>query len=307
MRNKVVKILSVAIFVVAAELLFANRVLAAEIFFGAKASDVAVGGKFEIGVYANTQGQSVNAVGGDIKFPAASFDLNGFYDGGSALPLWVKQPALSAPGTVSFAGVVPGGFNGAKEYLFSLILTAKQTGSATIAAGNEQILLNDGLGTAAAVSGAPLVLNIVAAGTAPPTFVPIADNTPPEPFAPALAKSSDVFNGKWFVTFVAQDKGAGVDHYEIREKPPAWSFASLLGAGRWVTVESPYLLHDQGLERVIEVKAVDRAGNARIVALAPSRPLPWYENYLAWLSFILLVLASAWYWSIVKKRVKHKA
>jgi hypothetical protein len=305
MRNKAVKILLVAIFVAAAGLLFANRVLAAEIFFGAKSKDVGVNSKFEVGVYVNTENETVNAVEGDINFPADAFDLDGFYTGGSVLTLWITPPAGSARGTVSFAGIVPGGFNNPKGYLFSLILTAKQKGGATISAGNESILLNDGLGTAAKVSKAPLVLNVTDISNAP-AFVPLYDATPPEPFAPQIVKNADVFDGKWFVTFAAEDKGSGIDHYEVNETPPVGSFAGLFSKNQWIKAESPYLLNDQSLRSFVYVKAVDRAGNARFAEVKPANALPWYENYLFWSIIILLAAVLVGYRLLMKKRLKNR-
>jgi hypothetical protein len=274
---------------------------AAEIFFGAKTKEVPVGSQAEIGVFANTDGEELNAVGGDIVFPADIFDVQGINDGGSAMSLWVKRPAASAPGTVTFAGITPGGLNGGKIYLFSLVLKAKQKGLATIMSKNEQILLNDGRGSAAPLSRAPLSMNVTDAGS-PVAIPPLVDRTPPEPFILQAAKSPDIFDGKWFVAFAAQDKGAGIDYYEVREAAPRFSFASLLFWRGWARAESPYLLKDQSRASGVEVKAVDRAGNQRIAALAPAERLPWYANCLFWITIVLLSGAAYWYWSFVKKQ-----
>jgi hypothetical protein len=306
MRNKKGKILAgFTVAFLAMGLLFANRVLAAGIFFGANGPDVSVNSKLEVGVYLNTENELVNAVGGEINFPADVFDFQGFYTGGSVLTLWITPPTLTASGTVSFAGIVPGGLNTPKGYLFSLILTAKQKGSATVSAGNESILLNDGLGTAASVSKAPLVLNVTDTSNSP-AFVPLYDATPPEPFTPQVVKNADVFDGKWFVTFIAEDKGAGIDRYEVMETPPIGSFAGLFSKNRWESAQSPHLLKDQSLRSSVYVKAIDRAGNVRLAEVKPMNALPLYENYLVWSVIILLAVILVGYRLLMKKRLKNR-
>src|ERR1700674_4725238 len=78
---------------------------AAGIFFGVQSKDVGINKDFEVGVFINTQNQSVNAVEGEIKFPSNYFALQGFYNGGSMLTFWIKQPTLTSDGTVSFTGL----------------------------------------------------------------------------------------------------------------------------------------------------------------------------------------------------------
>jgi membrane protein YdbS with pleckstrin-like domain len=46
----------------------------------------------------------------------------------------------------------------------------------------------------------------------------------------------------------------------------------------------PYVLKDQTLKSIIRVKAVDKAGNERIVSLQPQSAikLKWYKNWNNW-------------------------
>lgn len=275
--------------------LWAPTALAAEIFFGVNDPEVAVNEKFEVGVYAGAQGQPINAIEGDVNFPADMFSFEGILNGGSILPFLIKEPALSADGTVSFAGIVPGGYIGVKGYLFSVLLTAKQAGNATISVSNERMLINDGNGTAAELTKAPLSLKIAETGAAEP-FVPLYDNTPPEEFIPKISKDGDIFNGKWFISFVAQDKGAGIDRYEIMETPQRWSFVSLFAKDKWTAAGSPSELKDQDLKSAVYVRAIDRAGNMRTAEIAPANKIAFHENYLFWLALIILfsLVGIAW-------------
>ena len=107
---------------------------------------------------------------------------------------------------------------------------------------------------------------------------------------PEIARDPTIFDGKWFLVFATQDKGLGIDHYEIKETRYRF-FGSF---SRWISAESPYALRDQELKSYILVKAVDKAGNERIVKINPRNPLRWYENYENWIIIVLgLVIAYA--------------
>ena len=174
-------------------------------------------------------------------------------------------------GEIFFSGLVPGGFTGEDGYLFSLFFEATRQGEARIETDSEQVLLADGKGSKAAVTRAPLVLDIVGEAQAVNELTPLEDSTLPESFSPQVSRDASIFDGKWFVAFVAQDKGFGVSHYEVQE-----------GAGAWKKAVSPYLLEDQSLRSPIAVKAVDKAGNERIETLVPQNSAKWYENWLVW-------------------------
>ena len=269
-----------------------TRVFGAQLFFGVKSPMVSLGDKFEIGVFLDSKGEVINAGEGQITFPADALELDGFYTGSSILPFWVQSPALVLPGVVSFSGVVPGGFNGSKGYLFSLIFKTLKPGPAAIASNNEQILLNDGKGTLTSITRAPLTI-MVTDKAATPSFKPLYDATPPELSKPQVAQDPAIFNGNYFLTFAAQDKGSGIDHYEIMEKPPWYSIDWFFAKPQWVKAQSPQLLQDQELRSIILVKAVDVAGNQIISTNAPLHNVSWYKNYLIWIIIIVIVLAWA--------------
>ncbi|HHE65575.1 MAG TPA: hypothetical protein ENL09_06080 [Bacteroidetes bacterium] len=92
----------------------------------------------------------------------------------------------------------------------------------------------------------------------------------------------NIYDGKYFIVFSTVDKQTGLDHYEILEITPeelekikkedggiANFFNKLFGKweekSSWKEGESPYLLADQSLGSVIKVKAIDKAGNERLV------------------------------------------
>jgi len=267
---------------------------AAGIFFGAQNKTVGVGQKFEVGVFVSSTRESINAIEATITFPSNAVELSSFYTGSSILAFWIQQPTVTSPGNISFSGIVPGGFIGDKGYLFSAVFTAKKEGTVSIGSTQEKILLNDGNGTQTTATQAPLKITI--AKSAPNTFTSPSDATQPEIFFPAVSNDPSIFGGKYFVAFATQDKGIGIDHYEIAEK------GLLSFKKQFVPAESPYLLHDQLLLSTIYIKAVDKTGNERIVTLAP----PHLLLYAISGAFGIIVLTGIILFLRVWKKIKRK-
>ncbi len=285
----------------------------AGLLFGVHNPQVGVGQVFEVGVFLNTEGAELNAVEGSIVWSKDSFNLEEVRDGNSIVSLWVERPALRADGGgVHFTGVLPGGFVGTRGYLFSVILQPERVGQAGISTTAEQLLLNDGQGTAAPITRAPLKVMVVAQAKTP-GFLPPYDAEAPEPFTPELARDPGVFGGQWFVVFATQDKGSGLSHYEVQEKPeysiqnlgfrdlPFVFFPTsyILNPNSWRVAESPYRLRDQGLHSSLWVRAIDRAGNVRLAQLPAAVPLPWYFGFWLWVVSAILValgtLLAVWF------------
>lgn len=265
---------------------------AAEIYFGGPADKLGVGSEVEVGVFLNSDGQPVNAVEGDISLPAGA-EVNELLDAGSIVSLWVEQPAVTqGSNAVHFSGIIPGGLTVTRGLLFSLVVTLTEPGSAIFSSTNEQILLNDGQGTAAKLREAPLTLTVTATGSQP-TFLLPTDTDPPEPFTPVVAQDPNIFDGKWFVSFAAQDKISGIDHYELSEQPPATSVFAWILAPSWRTVQSPAELQDQSLTSRIVIKAFDRSGNERDAEVAPMKPLGWYETKTFWGIIVVIIALGA--------------
>jgi len=259
-------------------------VRAAEMFFGAHGPEAGTGSTFEVGVFINTEGESINAIEGELQFPSEGLELQGIRDGSSVVSFWVTKPEVHQEG-VSFSGIIPGGYAGADGYLFSAFFRARKPGEMKITLASERVLLNDGNGSDARVRTAPLLMRVAESGLGA-EFVPPDDADPPEPFEPYAAQDASIFNGKWFIAFATQDKGSGMDHYEIKEA--TWGIPAL---GTWRVAESPYVLKDQKLRSAIHLKAVDRAGNERIAMLPPQNPHARYNNYIIWA--IVIVIGAA--------------
>jgi len=256
--------------------------------------------KVKIGVGSD---ECINTIQVGLTFPSDTLELKDFNSGDSFLSLWAPggkpdqaaMPAINQAGKIIFAGGIPGGYcgvipgdTGESNVLGSLIFTAKKPITIHQAKINfsqdTQAYLNDGSATQAPINtqGSELRIDESIASATDAWAQTIADDkTPPEPFLIEISKSQRLAGGKSFVVFSTVDKQTGVDHYEVLEAravdlqprmesnwekffrrifnikeplPPSWNIAT-----------SPYVLKDQLLNSVIEVKAVDRASNERIV------------------------------------------
>ena len=256
--------------------------LAAEIRLETKIKEITVGETIEVKVFLNTKKENINAVEGEIIF-APPFFLKEIRDGNSLISFWIKRPQLEADSKITFAGIIPGGYSGTWQ-LFSFVGKLQTVGTADFFINQGKAFLNDGLGTAASLSVTNLTLAVVQSEEKTTTpeqkiFLPAApDSVPPESFLPLLGNEPGLFNGQWFLVFATQDRGLGIDHYEVRE-----------GDDSFMAAESPYLLKDQKLRSQIWVKAVDRAGNERVEKMTAKNGAVWYENLRIWGIILVLI------------------
>lgn len=114
----------------------------------------------------------------------------------------------------------------------------------------------------------------------------LIDNTPPEEFSPQIVE----IEGKKYLVFSAIDATSGINHYEVSEQKMSGIFGAK-GAEqepKWEKAQSPYLLKDQKLQSVIKIKAIDKAGNERLVEISPSSESKPLSDQI-----ILLILGAA--------------
>jgi len=83
--------------------------------------------------------------------------------------------------------------------------------------------------------------------------------------------------GKNYLVFITKDKTSGVEYYEVKE-----------GKGSFAKAISPYLLKDQNLRSAIEVRAIDGAGNKRIVKFTPTFKIIWPDIFIILLTLIMI-------------------
>jgi len=283
------KIQKIKIILVACLLsLVAGPALAAEVSFDTKTQEVKANQSFEVGVFINTDNESINALEGQIVFPVDLLEPKEIRDGNSIVNFWIERPKIESD-KIHFSGITPGGYLGKKGLIFSVIFQSIQEGSGSIEIQDIKALLNDGKGTKAntTISNLQLVISKQVPASQP-AVVEKKDTDIPETFEPIVTSDPSIFDGKYFLVFATQDKGSGIDYYEIKESRQ--KFLKIFK--KWVIAESPYVLKDRKLRSYVYIKAVDKAGNERIAVVEPRYPIKWYENYWIWIIIILAIIFS---------------
>jgi hypothetical protein len=135
----------------------------------------------------------------------------------------------------------------------------------------------------------------------------------PEPFSVALGREDKTAEGKYFIEFNTTDKQTGLDHYEVIEETTADSKLFRFGAvtSPWVEARSPYVLKDQTLQRVIRVKAIDKAGNEYIATMIPDEalrtmPIDWMLISAVAGSVVLVIVTLLVLWMLVRGRRRRR-
>ena len=273
---------------------------AAGLYFQPHTRSLPVGEAFEVGILLDTEGERINAVEGAVVFPD-SLVLDQVRDGGSRVPLWVERPALGAPGTVHFSGVIPGGYAGTEGELFRLVFRPASEGESAILLQDLRLLLDDGLGTEAAVRFGSFRLTALLP-VHRPDAVQVKDLIPPAPFEPTIVRDPALFGGDWSVMFAAQDKGFGIDHYDVVELRHPFLRHFL----PWERATSPFRLQDQARSRWVLVRATDVSGNERIMVLPPLVPFPWYKDSSIWIILGGALCFAALFVGVLYRRTKSR-
>ena len=253
---------------------------------------------FYVPIRIDTQGECVNAVSVQVSYNPDILSVIDVSTGSSILSLWTKVPTIARDGTrelgqVSFEGGVPGGYCGRipgdpGDTNTLAVLVVRATPQAVEASSTVRTSLvvdptsvvyrNDGSGKPVGLSVLGVDVALVSATTTPadPWLTDVkSDAVAPELFDITLVHGPSVGNEKSYIVFSTTDKQSGVDHYEVLETDPdRFGFLTWVPrASHYVRAESPYVLRDQKLTSKILVKAIDKAGNERVVEYTPPQSL----------------------------------
>ena len=277
---------------------------ATTVYFDLAKPVVYEGDTFIVNLKISSPDKSINVIDGTILYDNNNLEIKEVSAGNSLFALWPKPPAFSNDkGTLSFVGGVPDGFQAERGEVLKIIFLAKKEGKTQIDfLDGFSVFLNDGQGTQINPWLRPLSLNI----SKRPSEIPVkdewqvlieSDKNPPEPFEIIISKDPSIFNNQYFITFFTTDKESGIDRYEIQE-----------GVGPYVVGDSPYLLKDQKLKSVIRVKAVDKAGNERIIEMPVTYPpLPFYKTLVFWIIIVIVsVVIIIFSWFVIQRIKKKK-
>lgn len=264
------------------------------------------GDTFVVQIKIDVKDECINTIEANLSFPQDILEAVDFSQGDSILTLWVSPPSIEQEaGLISFTGGIPGGYcgflpgdPGESNLLGKLIFSVKpsltESKNAPVRFLNtSQVLLNDGLGTPAKLSTEKAVFAILPGISEVPKKEwqeeLAQDKIPPEVFEIAINQNPSIFDGKYFITFSTVDKQTGVDYYETKE-----------GRGEWQQAVSPSLLEDQSLKSIIKVRAVDKAGNERMVEYSPSRAMLPYL-----IIALVLISGGGIYWLIRIRKTRR--
>ncbi len=240
-------------------------------------------------VILDTHQKKVNVVSAEIVLPNnVSVEVS---DGNSVISNFISPPTVIG-NKVKFAGIIPGGYSGADGLLVTLLINSPSGTVPVNFTSLPQILLHDGQGTKDGVTVMAAELKFSPEGD---LVEQIADTVPPESFIVQITKDRALYDGKYVAIFATQDKGSGIDHYEILE-------GKSYNTGEWQTVVSPYVLKDQTRSSYIYVKAVDKAGNERLASVSPAYTASFTERMIPPTLTLLFILALFTVWRIMTHR-----
>ncbi|MDP2598348.1 MAG: cohesin domain-containing protein [Candidatus Liptonbacteria bacterium] len=108
-----------------------------------------VGSTFSVPIYLNTEGDAINAIEIDAKFPADKLQVISPSTGQSVITLWAEQPSYNnQTGVLSLQGLISSGLTTGKGLVTTIAFRVKAPGDAHIKfLGETKVLKHDGLGT----------------------------------------------------------------------------------------------------------------------------------------------------------------
>jgi len=121
----------------------------AALFFSPRIETVLVGSTFDVSIFLDTQGNSINVVELNLKFPPDKLAIVQSSGGKSFFTTWLETPVHSnIEGTATFVGGVPNGIITASGLVTTITFKAKTAGQAIVEISSlSKVLANDALGT----------------------------------------------------------------------------------------------------------------------------------------------------------------
>ncbi len=127
---------------------------------------------FDVSVYLDTQGQSINTIELSIKYPPDKLQLVSSSTGKSIIGIWTSQPKFNnQTGVIELTGGVPGGINASRGLITTMTFRAKAVGSAVVKFDTSRVLLNDGNGTETVTQNYNSVFDLILPPPAGPIVV----------------------------------------------------------------------------------------------------------------------------------------
>jgi len=295
--------------------LMSNFASAAEVYLKSSQGNFSPNEIFKAEIHINaSNGENITALEANIKYNPKDLKVIEFLKGNVILT-YVDEPMVNQEeGIVSFSGIIPGGYNGRvpgdpgeSNLMGTIVFQVLKTDNLKTkieVSNNSKIYVNDGQELKSNLIFQGLEINIKPQEV---VFNPLnelellrdSDKIPPEDFKLEIVK----IDNQYFLVFQTVDKQSGIDHYEI-----SMAKKNFLGQLRFLKssekAKSPYPLKENDLSNIIQVKAVDKAGNEKIATLVPQIKVKWYQNYWLYGIFIIIAIIIFGVWKILILRRK---
>jgi hypothetical protein len=238
------------------------------------------------------QTKRLNVVEGVINFTGTvtSNISTEIETGGSVLTLWPLQPKYSVSDkNIRFTGGTPGGFN-KESLLFRIRISSSKPGILNISMSDGSIYLNDGKGTKESILLKPISVELKKSDINSAVSNLSVDTNPPVFEFAEIGKDKDTYDGKYFISFNANDDVSGVAKYNVKE-----------GNDMTDITNGIYILKDQTGRTPIIITAYDLVGNSAIKEITPKNDL---IKYTVMILLGMFVLFFAWRYLYRNKKNK---
>lgn len=206
----------------------------------------------------------VNAVEGVVRFDSEMLSIDSIIESPAGEPLWISPPNVQEDGSLSFAGIFPGGIEpiiADRIPLLTLTWRAHRVGQTDISIDGARVFVHGPDAQEDIVSATTLTV-ILDAGDLGEVLVP-EDTIAPDAFRVQITSGTSLGQDGTYAVFSTRDHQTGVAQYELRER--------ILGVlGRYRSAGGITKLSALWRFSIIEVRATDRAGNSVVGRHYPS-------------------------------------
>ncbi len=192
------------------------------LFLSPSSGIYSVGDIFDVGIYADSGGQEINAAEAELSFNPKELEVESISKDGSIFNLWPMEPEFSnEEGSINFAGGSKTKFVGDKGLLLTVTFKALKSNvsRANLAAG--AILAADGMASNIITAMKSGVYTLEPKEIMPQPEYPVSDSSqidtsPPENFEITQKENTNIFDPSAQIFFNATDSLSGIDKYDIQ-------------------------------------------------------------------------------------------
>lgn len=237
------------------------------IYFEETDAQVSIEEEFIVNLNIETNESLINGVNMNIEV-SDNLELEEVLDNRSIVPLWINSLGDILDNELELSGIIPGGFSGVidptqsteiSNNVVSIVIKPIKAGRGYIRITEPQVTLHDGSGTV--IKMKEVSIQIYVSNEVKKVSLLVDDKIPPEEFIPILIKDPSLFDNEYALFFTTKDFQSGIARYEVREDD-----------GLYKRAVSPYRLEGGTSVDIIYVRAIDRAGNDRTIALETNFP-----------------------------------